>query len=62
MFFHYQQFDMLLNKLPEFNKDGSYKFGNYEFFIETKEIMELIIQYFEENNESALELLNIKSQ
>ena len=62
MFFHHQQFEMLLNQLPEFNKDGSYEFGNYEFFIETNEIKQLIKQYFEDNNKNALELLNTKSK
>lgn len=62
MFFHYQQFCMLLEQLPRFNKDGSYSFGKYEFYIETYEIKELIISYFENNNKKAADFLEIKSK
>ena len=62
MFFHYQQFCMLLEQLPRFNKDGSYSFGKYEFYIETYEIKELIISYFENNNKKAADFLEIKSE
>lgn len=62
MFFHYQQFCMLLEQLPQFNKDGSYYFGKYEFYIETYETKELIISYFENNNKKAADFLEIKSK
>jgi hypothetical protein len=60
MFFHYQQFCMLFDQLPEFNDDGSYLFGKYEFYIESNEIKELIIEYFQSNNKNASDFLKIK--
>lgn len=58
MYFHYLQFTMLLEKLPELTSDGkNYLWGKYEFYIQTYEIKELIIHWFEENNKNAFEII-----
>ncbi len=56
-YFHYLQFSMLLDNMPEFNKAGDYEFGNYELYIETFEIKELILHWFKENNKKAYDIL-----